>query len=48
MELKELNIKYAVDLLKQKAPRPITDEEIKELLNIKPDKVLHSNPLKKP
>jgi len=46
IELKELQIKYAVDLLKRKASREITDEEIKELLDSKEDTVLHSNPLK--
>jgi hypothetical protein len=40
-------MKFAVELLKRKASRKIEDSEIQELLKIKPDKVLHSNPLKK-
>ena len=47
VELKELMTKFAVELLRRKAPRPINDKEISELLKIKPDKVLHSNPMKK-
>jgi hypothetical protein len=39
-------MKYAVDLLKRKAPRPIEQDEIEELLKIKPAKVLHSNPMR--
>jgi hypothetical protein len=40
-------MKYAVDLLKRKAPRPIEHSEIEELLKIKPTRVLHSNPMLK-
>ena len=47
IELKELQMKYAVQLLVQKAPREINDKEIEELLRNKPDKVLHSNPMNK-
>ena len=39
-------MKYAVDLLKRKAPRLIDQDEIDELLKIKPAKVLHSNPMR--
>ena len=39
-------MKYAVDLLKRKAPRFIDQDEIDELLKIKPAKVLHSNPMR--
>jgi hypothetical protein len=46
IELKELQMNYAVDLLKRKAPRPIEQDEIEELLKIKPAKVLHSNPMR--
>jgi hypothetical protein len=45
IELKELPIKYAVQLLFQKAPREINDKEIEELLRIQPEKRLHSNPM---
>lgn len=47
VELKELHIEYAVELFKKKAPREITDKEIEELLMIRPDKVLNSNPMRK-
>lgn len=39
-------MKFAVELLKKKASRKIEDQEIEELLRIRPDKVLHSNPLR--
>lgn len=45
IELKELPMKFAVQLLFQKAPREIHDKEIEELLRIKPEKLLHSNPM---
>lgn len=40
-------MRYAVDLLKRKSPRPIEQDEIEELLRIKPEKVLHFNPFKR-
>ena len=46
IELKELQMKFAVELLKKKASRKIEESEIEELLRIRPEKVLHSNPLR--
>jgi hypothetical protein len=44
VELRELPASFAVQLLKKKSPREITEKEIEELLRIRPEKVLHSNP----
>jgi hypothetical protein len=47
IELKELHMKHAVELLKRKSPRPIEEIEIQELLKVKPNipnKMLGTNP----
>ena len=47
MQLKELTPHYSIELLFRKAMRPITDQEIAELLKMhEPARVLHSNPLR--
>jgi hypothetical protein len=45
IELKELEMSHAVELLKMKSPREIEQREIDDLLRVKPNKMLGFNPM---
>ena len=45
IELKELEMSHAVELLKMKSPRQIEQKEIDDLLKVKPNKMLGFNPM---
>lgn len=45
IELKELDMSHAVELLKKKSSRPIEQSEIDDLLRVKPNKMLGFNPM---